>query len=194
VWICELDWGATTTILAAIVTSGTALYISSQWKTQKNLEAISNNAEKILPYLDELGKSLIFYKNYLDLMLTTFIDCEDWHPSISITERVDKFLIDLSEKDFIQKQSIFEYNLVAFKSSIKSNNIELLKLLEDCKINLQKYAQFISQIKRHDSEIKNAKYYEELLENHRNLAKVCDKQLLSLIEVCHDYTNFSNRN
>lgn len=52
--LCVVDWGAISTIAAAVIASLVALYISDQWRYQKGTEVIANEAKRLLAELAEL--------------------------------------------------------------------------------------------------------------------------------------------
>lgn len=52
--LCVVDWRAVATLLASLIASSTALYISNKWKGQKGGEVVANEAKQTIKDLLEI--------------------------------------------------------------------------------------------------------------------------------------------
>lgn len=60
---CVIDWKAITPLIASIIASSTALYISNKWKTQKGKEVLANESKALLLELYELRRQTNFLES-----------------------------------------------------------------------------------------------------------------------------------
>lgn len=61
--LCVLDWKAFTPIVASLIASGTALWISNKWNKQKGGEVVANESKQVIKDLLEMVKILNFIKS-----------------------------------------------------------------------------------------------------------------------------------
>lgn len=61
--LCVVDWGAISSIAAALIASGTALYISNKWSKQKGGEVIATESKQVIKDILELVKIINYFEN-----------------------------------------------------------------------------------------------------------------------------------
>ena len=62
--LCVLDWKAFTPIVASLIASGTALWISNKWNKQKGGEVIANEAKQTIKDLLEIINISYYMNSY----------------------------------------------------------------------------------------------------------------------------------
>lgn len=82
--LCVVDWGAISSIAAALIASFTAIYIYFQWKNQKGAEVIANEAKQNIQDILEIIKivSLIRQKSSHLERSRNFIDFNRLYESV----------------------------------------------------------------------------------------------------------------
>lgn len=126
--LCVIDWRAVTPIIASIIASGVALYISNKWNGQKGIEVIANEAKYSLQYLAELQR--------LQCEISASIQKSEKKELNQI--RIDRFKIvkDLfSNSTVILDHSIDDPELQAHISTISSEAINFIKQVEEYYFN-----------------------------------------------------------
>lgn len=58
--ICSIDWSAFTPLLASVIASGTALFISNKWSGQKGREVLASESKNLLTELYALREHMDF--------------------------------------------------------------------------------------------------------------------------------------
>ena len=136
--LCVVDWGAISSIAAALIASFTAIYIYFQWRNQKGAEVIANEAKQNIQDILEIIKivSLIRQKSSALERSRNFIDFNRLYESVV---RSSLYIDDCVEiKDF--KKAIDEF----FNCCLKFKEFESL---------YRDYAQDSKFIAHVDSEI-----------------------------------------
>ncbi|MDM1736670.1 hypothetical protein HX112_08940 [Acinetobacter towneri] len=122
--LCVVDWKAITPICAALIASGTALYISNKWNKQKGAEVLAGEIKnsikdilEIIKIVHNLSKNDITSEQYSEYFNTFKSLCESVLRSSSYIEtcvEIDGFKAQMDE--FFKHC----YELIWGKSDVKS--------------------------------------------------------------------------
>jgi len=111
--LCVVDWGAISSIAAALIASGTALYISNKWNKQKGAEVIANEAKRLLVELAELR--LLIKKIYSGTLAGE--DLEQAIKSFDYQKNTISVIIDFLDKEITDKR---KNSLIDMKADLDS--------------------------------------------------------------------------
>lgn len=141
--LCVVDWKVFSPIIAALIASCTALYISNKWRSQKGSEVIASHAIETIFKMSELSR--FFTRNMRSFDLNHIKNFNEEFDQLykEITMKID-FLSQapISMKDrkqFIQFGIEFIGLYILIRSKIESKELSLLEKNKLLKQTSDKY-------------------------------------------------------